>query len=77
MSKQSHFFFEIVNSEQIHSLQLGPYSFSLLQIKSCLANSIRPPPCLCVSFLALTSYPLSLNWVFGKLQFNLVSLITK
>ena len=75
--KQIHFFFEIVNSEQIHSLPVGPCFLILLQIKPCLSNSIIPPLCLCISRLVLTSYPLSLNWTFGKLSYNWISLITK
>ena len=51
--KQIHFFFEIVNSEQIHSLQLGSYCFNLLQIKPCLTKSLSPPPYLCLSLFTL------------------------
>ena len=50
--------------------------FSLLQIKSCLTNSLSPVPCLCLSLLVLTLYPLGLNWAFRKLSSNLVSVIT-
>ena len=63
--KETHFFFEILNSEKIHSLQLGFYSLTHLQIKPCLTNSIRPPPCLCLSLLVLNSYPLDVHWTFS------------
>ena len=83
ISKQIHFFFQIVNSEQIHPLQLGSYFFTLLRIKPFLTNSISPPPCLCLSLMIKmeSSYIYSLTrhltfpvfyWNSGFLNFFLV-----
>ena len=45
--------------------------FNLLQTTPCLTNSISPPPCLCLSLLALTSYHISYVyhwWLLYKKQ---------
>ena len=43
MLKQTHFLLEMLGSEQIHSLCFSSYSFSLLQTKPLLTDSVRPP----------------------------------
>ena len=53
--KQSHLLFDIVSSEQMHSEKLSLKTKILLQIIPFLANSIRPPPFLSLSRLALVS----------------------
>ena len=53
--KQIHLLFEIVNSEQIHSILSDVYSVTVLQIKPFFTNSMRPPPNLSLSFLLLIS----------------------
>ena len=54
--RQSHPLFDIVSSEQIQSEKL--------------TNTIRPPPFLSLSRLALISQPSRLNCAFGKLSSN-------
>ena len=75
--KQIHLLFEMVNSEQIHSILSDVYSGIVLQIKPFFTNSMRPPPYLSLSFLLLISYPSKVNCAVGKLSSNLVSLKTK
>ena len=75
--KQNHFLFEIVNSEQMTSLNFGVNFFCRLHIKPFLTNSINPPPLLSLSLQALTSYPFIGNCADGKLLSSLVSLTTK
>ena len=54
--RKSHPLFDIVSSEQIQSEKL--------------TNTIRPPPFLSLSRLALISQPSRLNCAFGKLSSN-------
>ena len=68
--KQSHLLFDIVSSEQMHSEKLSSKSLILLQIIPLLTNTIRPPPFLSLSRLALISQPSRLNCAFGKLSSN-------
>ena len=49
--KQIHLLFEMVNSEQIHSILSDVYSSIVLQIKPFFTNSMRLPPYLSLSFL--------------------------
>ena len=67
---------EILSAEEIQLPFFGWYSFNLLQMKSLLANSIRPVPCLHPFFLDIL-YPFKWNWLAGKLSFSFVSFITK
>ena len=53
--KQSHLFFDIVSSEQMHSEKLSSKSLILLQIISLLTNAIKPSPLLSLSRLPLIS----------------------
>ena len=55
--KQIHLLFEMVNSEQIHSILSDVYSGIVLQIKPFFTNSMRPPPYLSLS---------SLQWNLSK-----------
>ena len=73
----TQFLFEMVTSEEITSMFNDSYFLSLLHIRPFLANSIKPPPCLSLSLLALISLLLTLNCAFGKLLSSLVSLISK
>ena len=68
--RQSHPLFDIVSSEQIHSEKLSSKSLILLQIIPLLTNTIRPPPFLSLSRLALISQTSRLNCAFGKLSSN-------
>ena len=68
--KQIHLLFDIVSSEQMHSEKLSSKSLILLQIIPLLTNTIRPPPFLSLSRLALISQPSRLNCAFGKLSSN-------
>ena len=53
--KQSHLFFDIVSSEQMHSEKLSSKSLILSQIISLLTNAVKPPPLLSLSRLPLIS----------------------
>ena len=53
--KQSHLLFDIVSLEQMHSKRLSSKSLILLQIVPFQTNTIRPPPFLSLSRLALIS----------------------
>ena len=64
--KQIHLFFEMVNSEQLHSILSDVYSGIVLQIKPSFTNSMRPPPYLSLSFVLLISQPFKVNCAVGK-----------
>ena len=53
--KQIHLLFEMVNSEQIHSILSDVYSGIVLQIKPFLISLMTPPPYLSLSLQLLIS----------------------
>ena len=77
--KQIHFFFKIVNSEQIHSLQLASYFFQPFADKA-LPNKLNKSTSMFISFSScpyFISIELKLDIWETFIQFSFFHLITK